>query len=197
MPNLEHLYKAKEELENRVNEEEENLIKEAVLPIINSQIEPLLRRIKSDVTLVIRHERGKPAKLFYTRKPTATFNLQGGKEITLEKSGQGEDEPMIQKRSVTRLCIKYGDGTIIYEKAAADTFAKFVKRVGANRVMSMGKIMNGVRMISTLHGGRYKKSQKPLGNGLWLMTCCSTQKKKEIIEEIARKFNIDLMVEIV
>ena len=86
---------------------------------------------------------------------------------------------------------------MIQEPQAAETFRKFVIEAGADRVRSLGMKLNKVPLISNTLDKKYKSSQKPVGNGWYLMTCSSTLTKKRDIERIANAFNIKIQVEIV
>ena len=69
--------------------------------------------------------------------------------------------------------------------------------VGADRVRSLGMKQNKVPLISNTLDKKYRSSQKPVGNGWYLMTCSSTLTKKRDIERIANAFDIKIKVEIV
>ena len=76
-------------------------------------------------------------------------------------------------------------------------FSKFVMEVGAERIRTLGMKQNKVPLISNTLDKKYKSSQKPVGNGWYLMTCSNTLTKKRDIERIANMFNIKIKVEIV
>lgn len=97
----------------------------------------------------------------------------------------------------TRLKIAFADGHVIQEPQAAETFRKFVMEVGAERIRTLGMKQNKVPLISNTLDKKYKSSQKPVGNGWYLMTCSNTLTKKRDIERIANMFNIKIKVEIV
>jgi hypothetical protein len=69
--------------------------------------------------------------------------------------------------------------------------------VGAERIRTLGMKQNKVPLISNTLDKKYKSSQKPVGNGWYLMTCSNTLTKKRDIERIANMFNIKIKVEIV
>lgn len=78
-----------------------------------------------------------------------------------------------------------------------EIFLKFVMEVGAERIRTLGMKQNKVPLISNTLDKKYKSSQKPVGNGWYLMTCSNTLTKKRDIERIANMFNIKIKVEIV
>lgn len=125
----------------------------------------------------------------------------------LEKQVSDLEENIIKKEILpivtetiapaTRLKITFADGHVIQEPQAAETFCKFVMEVGAERIRTLGMKQNKVPLISNTLDKKYKSSQKPVGNGWYLMTCSNTLTKKRDIERIANMFNIKIKVEIV
>jgi hypothetical protein len=59
-----------------------------------------------------------------------------------------------------------------------------------------GRTVNGVPLISNRLDEKYQSSQKALGAGWYLMTNNCIERKKQIIERIAKAFDIKLCVEI-
>lgn len=98
---------------------------------------------------------------------------------------------------MTRLRITFDDGSVIQERNAAESFVSFVRRVGVERVRSLGIKQCKIPLVSNTIDKKYGSKQKPLGNGWYLMTNTSTQSKKHDIELIAESFNIKLKVEII
>ena len=69
--------------------------------------------------------------------------------------------------------------------------------IGPERVRSLGMTQCKVPLISNTLDKKYKRAQKPVGNGWYLMTNSNTQTKKRDIENIARKLNIKVKVDII
>ena len=80
---------------------------------------------------------------------------------------------------------------------AAETFAKFIQHVGAERVASLGIVRNKIALVSRDISPIYSASQKDVGNGLYVLTNIPIATKKEDILYIARQFNINVKVEII
>ena len=98
---------------------------------------------------------------------------------------------------MTRLRIIFEDGSVIQERNAAESLIAFVRRVGVERVRSLGIKQCKIPLVSNTIDIKYGSRQKPLGHGWFLMTNTSTQSKKHDIELIAKSFNIKLKVEII
>ena len=136
-----------------------------------------------------------------SRKRNFTADIADAKEILpdpqVEHKEIGKIGPKGEIAPATRLKITFADGRMLQEPQAAETFRKFVIEAGADRVRSLGMKLNKVPLISNTLDKKYKSSQKPVGNGWYLMTCSSTLTKKRDIERIANAFNIKIQVEIV
>lgn len=101
------------------------------------------------------------------------------------------------RRPNSALRIVIDGQTEICERNAAETFAKFIQHVGAERVASLGIIRNKIALISREVSSIYSASQKEVGNGLYVLTNIPISTKKEDILYIAKQFNINVKVEII
>ena len=190
MSRLSDLYKAmetlrkeglslNEDLEKQVSDLEENIIKKEILPIVTETIAPALKQVQRELVLVVDYVPGSPISVHLSRKRNFTADIADAKEILPDPQ------------------ITFADGHVIQEPQAAETFRKFVMEVGAERIRTLGMKQNKVPLISNTLDKKYKSSQKPVGNGWYLMTCSNTLTKKRDIERIANMFNIKIKVEIV
>ena len=93
--------------------------------------------------------------------------------------------------------ITFADGSVIQERNAAESFVTFVRRVGVERVRSLGLKQCKIPLVSNTLDKKYGDKQKSLGNGWYLMTNTSTQSKRKDIEFIAKAFNINVKVDII
>jgi hypothetical protein len=87
------------------------------------------------------------------------------------------------------------NGRVIEERLVYKTLIEVIQCAGALKVQSLGISLNGVNLVSETIIPQYKVSQKPIGNGLYAMTCSDTNTKKRIIEQISEAFNMGLKVE--
>ena len=212
MSRLSDLYKAmetlrkeglslNEDLEKQVSDLEENIIKKEILPIVTETIAPALKQVQRELVLVVDYVPGSPISVHLSRKRNFTADIADAKEILpdpqVEHKEIGKIGPKGEIAPATRLKITFADGRMIQEPQAAETFRKFEIEACADRVRSLGMKLNKVPLISNTLDKKYKSSQKPVGNGWYLMTCSSTLTKKRDIERIANAFNIKIQVEIV
>lgn len=211
MSRLSDLYKAMEtlrkeglpvdeNLERKANELEEDIIKKEILPVLSKTIEPALQPVKRELVLVVDYIPGQPLSVHLSRKRNFTAEIDA-KEILpdpeIEHKEIGKTGNKVVTQPVTRLRITFDDGSVIQEKNAAESFVSFVRRVGVERVRSLGIKQCKIPLVSNTIDKKYGSRQKPLGNGWFLMTNTSTQSKKHDIELIAKSFNIKLKVEII
>jgi hypothetical protein len=81
------------------------------------------------------------------------------------------------KSSKTTLLVRFPDGTVISEKNAADTFALVLKRIGFERVRSLGRVVNGEPLVSNDPSKKYNDKEI---DGLYVKTHSSTSSKSPI-----------------
>lgn len=211
MSRLSDLYKAMEtlrkeglpvdeNLERKANELEEEIIKKEILPVLSKTIEPALQPVQRELVLVVDYVPGKPLSVHLSRKRNFTAEIDA-KEILpdpeVEHKEIGKTGPKVVKQPVTRLKIIFADGAVIQERNAAETFVAFVRKVGVERVRSLGLKQCKIPLVSNTIDKKYGDKQKPLGNGWYLMTNTSTQSKLKDIEAIAKAFDIKVKVDII
>lgn len=207
MSRLSDLYKAlqeglpvNEDLERKANELEEEIIKKEILPVLSKTIEPALQPVQRELVLVVDYVPGKPLSVHLSRKRNFTAEIDA-KEILpdpeVEHKEIGKTGPKVVKQPVTRLKITFSDGTVIQERNAAETFVAFVRKVGVERVRSLGLKQCKIPLVSNTIDKKYGDKQKPLGNGWYLMTNTSTQSKLKDIESIAKAFDIKVKVDVI
>ena len=100
-----------------------------------------------------------------------------------------------EKRKSHILKVTYPDGRIVSERIVHKTLIDVIKSVGVSKVQELGIFVNKINLISDTILPIYAQAQKPIGDGLYVMTNCSTDKKQQIIEQISKAFNIGLKVE--
>lgn len=201
MDNLKELgLSINEDLIQEANELEEEIIKKEILPVLSKTIEPALQPVQRELVLVVDYVPGKPLSVHLSRKRNFTAEIDA-KEILpdpeVEHKEIGKTGPKVVKQPVTRLKITFADGTVIQERNAAETFVAFVRKVGVERVRSLGLKQCKIPLVSNTIDKKYGDKQKPLGNGWYLMTNTSTQSKLKDIESIAKAFDIKVKVDVI
>lgn len=98
------------------------------------------------------------------------------------------------KAPKTVLVVKFPDGETIYEKVAADTFVRSIRKLGFERVRALGIEINRGPLISFSRPERYQYSED---GKYYIVTHSSTAQKKELLERISSGLNTPITVNIV
>ena len=190
-----------EKQERQLEAEEEHLIKNEVLPVVSKSIEPALTQVERELVLVVDYVPGSPLKVSLSRKRKLFNALEDVVEIKpdpeVEHSEKKKGGKKVVKNPRTRLRITMPNGSIIEERTAWESLEKFILSIGVEKVRAIGLIVNKIPLVSNTVDKKYKRAQKPLGNGWLLMTCSDTATKRKQILTIASYFGINVDVEIV
>lgn len=84
---------------------------------------------------------------------------------------------------------------VIQEPKTTDTFIKTLKHFSIEKVRSLDLVFLGVPLIAEFSHDKYQ--QKQISNNRFVLTQVSKEKKKEILEYIADKFNQEIKIEFV
>lgn len=212
MSNLQDLYKAietfrrndipiDEKTSKRLDEAEEQIIRDEILPIITKDIEPTLRQIQRKIVLVVDYDPNSQISVRMTRKRVVT-DAQDTKEYPLLPLSKPTKSVKPQKRHEvvnprTRLRVTFPDGNIIDEKKALNTFIAVLERLGLTRVESLHLSTDGQNLVT----------RHPIDNGTkaswhqageWFINChSSTGQKAGYLNRISKALNSGLKVEVI
>lgn len=100
-----------------------------------------------------------------------------------------------------KIRVTFPDGTVIEKSVAWETLAEVIKRVGVEKVANLnipGIERKGIMLLDTKLADEegYRKSQKDMGGGYYLLTKTSTDKKISDLTTISIRLNLNLLVEI-
>ncbi|MGN0049020.1 MAG: hypothetical protein ACI37U_09045, partial [Bacteroides sp.] len=84
------------EVIRKINETEENIIRDEILPIIGKDIEPTLSQIKRDLVLVVEYHPGEPISVALSRKMKIN-QITDAKTITPVQEKVGEPVASMRK----------------------------------------------------------------------------------------------------
>ena len=183
----------------QVEELEEDIIKKEILPIVTQNIEPALKQVQRELVLVVDYHPGEPISVSLSRK-TNIAELIDAKLLEQDpqvehRDGTKRNKPVerINEKSVLR--VTFPDGTVIEDKKAKITFTKTIQKIGLMRVRNLGIAFCGVPVVSNTLDKKYGKTQVPVEGGLYVLTHSSTHDKKKILDRIAIKLGVKLLVE--
>ena len=218
MTKLENLYsiiensrevgvKLSKDVLQQVEELEEGIIKEEILPALGNDIAPRLEPIKRDLVLVVEYHPGEPISVALSRK-TKISEIMGAKTLTPRSSTpvKSEEEPTEVKpqeptkhiENLTKgMKVTFPDGTVIWHRQAIDTFIDALRKIGLERIPAVG----------IKHGGGYnlvsKDKRPPMPGRIWQHECdgwyiysnISNGTKAEDLKRISDHYHLSLSIE--
>lgn len=184
-----------------VDQLEEELIKNEVIPRLSESIEPIITQIQRPIVLVVDYVPGEALSVRLTRKrviteegetkqyslaaqPTTSYSKKTDKTITSSP-----------KSSKTGLKVTFPNGKVVSNRFAYETLSQVVEIAGVEKVASLGLKHVGLDFISKTRDDFYNQHELP--GGYLILTHSSTDKKKRQLEEISQKLGLGLKVEVV
>ena len=193
-----------------LEELEDSLIAEEILPAISESVAPVLGILRRHLTLVVDYDPEGGITVKTTRgkvevdEPTAKkYKIPSTKKVVKVAeakpvSGEEPNKSQRAKRSPnTGLCVWLSNGEFIQAKKANLTMVEAVKWAGVETVASLRIPHDGDYLVSKKEHPKYAGEQQSLPNGYLLNTHSSTKTKKQQLEKISKALNLDWRVEIV
>ena len=174
MSNLQDLYNAIEtlrknnipiddNLSKRLDEAEEQIIRDEILPIIGKNIEPTLRQIQRKLVLVVDYDPSAPISVRMTRKRVITDETETKKYplLPIEKPAPTKKQkPHVIVNPQTRLKVTFPDGVVFQDKNATTTLLMAIEKIGPEKVAELGISVDKANLVS-------KTPSTALGHGTW------------------------------
>jgi hypothetical protein len=211
MSNLQDLYKAIEtlrknnipiddNLSKRLDEAEEQIIRDEILPIIGKNIEPTLRQIQRKLVLLVDYDPSAPISVRMTRKRVITDETETKKYplLPIEKPASiKKQKPHVIVNPQTRLKVTFPDGVVLQDKNATTTLLMAIEKIGPERVAGLGISVDKANLVS-------KTPSTALGNGEWhqvndwyVNTHSNTRGKAAQLKKISKRLQLNLKIKIV
>ena len=191
----------------QVEELEEGIIKEEILPALGNDIAPRLEPIKRDLVLVVEYHPGEPISVALSRK-TKISEIMGAKTLTPRSSTPVKSdevpevttshEPTKQIKNPTKgMKVTFPDGTVIWHRQAIDTFIESLRKIGFDRVARLNlKHGKGYHLVS-------KEKRPPVAGHIWQHECdgwyiysnISNSQKIQDLQQISDHYHLGLIVE--
>ena len=216
MSRLDDLYKAIEtmrrehlstaDLEAKVSLAEEEIIKEEILPSLSENIEPLLNEIKRDLVLVVEYHPEEAISVALSRKAkiseiidAKTLTPKSSKPVSSSEkpASVGAHVPTKHIENPTKgLRVTFPDGTVIWHKAAINTFVDALRKVGLDRIPKVGIEHGGFNLVS-------KDKRPPVPGRVWqhevdgwyVYSNISNETKAEDLKKISKFYKLGMKVE--
>jgi hypothetical protein len=212
MTNLEKLYQSiatfkelglalNEDMLQKADSLEEDLIKNEVIPRLTGSIEPIITQIQRPIVLVVDYVPGEALSVRLTRKrvimdenESKQYSLAPlpNKERTKKTDKTITSSP---KSAWTGLVVTFPNGKVINNRYAYETLIEVVETVGVQKVAELGLKHVGLDFISKTKDDFY--NQHEASGGFLILTHSSTDKKKRQLEEMSEKLRLGLKVEVV
>ena len=192
-----------EDLEKKANEQEEDIIKKEILPVLSKTIEPALQPVKRELVLVVDYVPWQPLSVHLSRKRNFAAELSDAKEMVFDpevthRNCNSSSEGKIERGPARDMTVVFPDGTVIAEKTAAETMVAVVQKIGVTKVRKVVEEYNlkfcKVPVISNRRDAKYSKSQRDLGGGWLLITHSNNPMKKAFIERISEILHLGIKV---
>ena len=212
MSNLEELYRAIEtlkknnikiddDLSRRLDEAEEKIIRDEIIPIIGNDIEPTLRQIKRKLVLVVDYDPEKSLNVRMTRKRVLT-DIADTKEYPLLPLMQ--DTKPIHKQKIhviahprTHLRVTFPDGTMLTDRKAITTFLRVIERIGLEKIEKLGIITDRINLIVRSPKSNGSHAEWHRVRDWYVNTHSSTMSKAKHLNKISNSLRLNLRIEIV
>lgn len=192
----------------QINEAEEKIIRDEILPIIGQDIEPTLSQIQRELVLVVEYRPSEPISVALSRK-TKISQIVDAKPIVanprkLSKPVKSDDpataqEPHEPTKYVTNhtkgLRVQFPDGTVVCNKTAIDTEIDVLHRIGFERTAKVGITYSKWPLIGK------KKRPTEAGkvwqheiDGWYIYSNTSNERKKADLKAISDYYNLGLII---
>ena len=178
---------------------EEELIKKEILPVIKDQIEPTLRQIKRDLTLVVDYVPDVPIHIRLSREP-GIYNRENFIELTPDPKAEHSTHKgakSISRAHKSVVKITRHDKSVILERTSAATLAAAIKEADPIKVRELGIICCKVPLVSTTKDEKYGTAQIEVAPGLYVITHSNNKMKKDYLEKISKALHLGWKVEII
>ena len=198
--------KLTKEVLQQVEELEEGIIKEEILPALSSDIAPRLEPIRRDLVLVVEYHPGEPISVALSRKAKIS-EIMGAKTLIPRSSTpvKSEEEPEATptheptkhvENTTKGLKVTFPDGTVIWHQAAINTFIETLRKIGLERIPEVGIIRSGYNIVS-------KDKRPPVPGRIWqhesdgwyIYSNMSNVIKIEDLRRISDHFGLNLIIE--
>ena len=198
-----------EETLKAADELEEQLIKTEILPAMSKDIEPLLSQIQRELVLVVEYHPGAPISVALSRK-TKISEIVDAKPLTPRSTNVGTPvtmggiqikpephEPTKHIENPTKgMRVTFPDGTVVWRRAAIDTFVETLKKIGFAKVAAVGIEHCGFNLVN-----KQKRKEKPGRtwqhecDGWYVYSNISNNQKHNDLKQISDHYNLNLQID--
>jgi ribosomal protein L24 len=139
---------------------------------------------------------GQSSEISHIEKPFQYSNVMLEEKTETDYRTRVSDTTR-KNRKKTILRVTRPDGSIIEDSKATVTLAMTILEIGVERVRSLNLSLDGMNLILIGENTLYPSQQYYLGDGYYLNTHSSTDRKKYHLEKMFKALGLDWKVEIV
>ena len=193
----------------KIYELEETYIKEEIIPIIKSGIEPLVKDMMGNFHLDVSYSKDDGLKVHYLNNYGNHENNRGRRKTT-ETTYKSEKPKTVEaqldtlntvfgtkKKQASTLKVYREDDTIIEEATSALTFCETIKEIGAEKVFNLFIPLDGNYLVMKTKNSDVRSDMHYVGDGYYVNTHSNTMTKKRHLERIFHELNLSWKVEMV
>jgi hypothetical protein len=188
-----------EETLKAVDELEEELIKNEIIPRLSESIEPIITKIQRPIVLVVDYIPDERLSVRLTRKRVITDEQETKQYelVTTKQSKKKTDRAITSspKSKKTKLAVEFPDGTRIERNYAYETLLSAIEKIGAKQVAELNIQWLGLPLVSKTKDDFY--NQHEITGGWLVVTHSSTITKRQQLERISNQLGLNLKIEIV
>ena len=188
-----------EDVYKQTDKLEEDIIKKEILPVIKEQIEPTLRQIKRDLTLVVDYVPDVSVRVRLSRE-SGIYKQEDFVDLTPDpqaEHGTRKGGKNIKRAPKSAIKITRKDKTVLQESSAAATLVKAVVEADPLKVRELGIVCCKVPLVSTSKDKMYSDKQVEVAPGLYVITHSNNKMKKAFLETISNTLHLGWKVEII
>ena len=188
-----------EDVYKQTDKLEEEIIKKDILPVIKEQIEPTLRQIKRDLTLVVDYVPDVSVRVRLSRE-SGIYKQEDFVDLTPDpqaEHGTRKGGKNIKRAPKSAIKITRKDKTVLQESSAAATLVKAVVEADPLKVRELGIVCCKVPLVSTSKDKMYSDKQVEVAPGLYVITHSNNKMKKAFLETISNTLHLGWKVEII
>ena len=201
--------KLNDDVIRQINEAEENIIREEILPIIAQDMEPNLSAIKRDLVLVVEYHPGTPIRVALSRKMKIN-QITDAKTITPMHERIGEpvvglqrppqQEAHIPTKKVVNhtkgIRVTFPDGTVLCLATAIETFKAALCHIGLQRVHDLNIQHSGYNLVSRKKRPTEGQVWQHEVNGWYIYSNLQNAVKMDDLRIISDKLHLGLKVDV-
>jgi len=186
-----------EETLHAVDNLEEELIKNEIIPRLSESIEPIITKIERPIVLVVDYIPDEELSVRLTRKRVITDEHDTKQYSLVPKLAERKTDRKVKsspKSQKTRLAVTYPGGKRIEHRYAYETFLEVIENVGPEKVAALNLSWVGLSLVSRTKDDYY--NQHEIKDGWLVVTHSSTNQKKKQLEEISKALNLNLRIDV-